>query len=293
MKNQSSACRIDIYQQVTDQVIEALEAGVKPWICPWDVTHSDGLPQNAATGSFYNGINIMLLWMSAGINQYSSSQWLTYKQAQALGGNVIKGEKGTMITFYKTYERETEEGKVEIIPVIKQHKVFNLDQTDGVAKQQTIEREEVETLNHAEDFFNSTGAIFHFGGQKAFYRPSTDEIILPSKSLFHSTADFICTMAHETGHWTGAKHRLNRPKGKTFGDEAYAFEELVAELFSAFSMAALGVVGEVQHECYIANWLEALKNDKRYVFKAASQASKAHKYVLDLVDKASCTELVA
>ncbi|MFW7525640.1 ArdC family protein [Vibrio ostreicida] len=293
MKRKSSACRIDIYQQVTDQIIEALESGVKPWVCPWDVTHDSGLPLNASTGNYYSGINIILLWVSAGMNQFSSSQWLTYKQAEALGGNIIKGERGTRITFYKTYEKETEKGEIEKIPVIKQHTVFNLDQTQGIDAEQPMKREEVESLAYVEDFFNATGASIHYGGQKAFYRRSTDEIILPEKSRFHSTADLVATLSHEVGHWTGARHRLDRIKGKVFGDEDYAAEELVAELFSAYSMADLGVTGDVQHECYIANWLQALKNDKRYVFKAASQASKAHKYVLDLVDKANRIELVA
>ncbi|PMM56290.1 ArdC family protein, partial [Vibrio splendidus] len=241
----------DFHQEVTNQIIEALEAGVKPWACPWDVTQSDGLPYNFSTGNTYSGMNVMLLWMSAQMNQFSSNQWLTFKQALALGGNVIKGEKGTHITFYKSLEKEkTVNGKekIETIPMLKTFVVFNLDQIEGITKPEpkTVLRGELDLREDVEDFFKATGATINYVGQKAFFRPSTDEIVIPERERFESTANLYATVLHELTHWTGHKSRLNRTKGSKFGDKDYAFEELVAELGSAFLMADFGIVGEVQ-----------------------------------------------
>ncbi|PMM52251.1 ArdC family protein, partial [Vibrio splendidus] len=241
----------DFHQEVTNQIIEALEAGVKPWACPWDVTQSDGLPYNFSTGNTYSGMNVMLLWMSAQMNQFSSNQWLTFKQALDLGGNVIKGEKGTHITFYKSLEKEkTVNGKekIETIPMLKTFVVFNLDQIEGITKPEskTVLRGELDLREDVEDFFKATGATINYVGQKAFFRPSTDEIVIPERERFESTANLYATVLHELTHWTGHKSRLNRTKGSKFGDKDYAFEELVAELGSAFLMADFGIVGEVQ-----------------------------------------------
>ncbi|WP_299139149.1 ArdC family protein [uncultured Vibrio sp.] len=288
----------DFHQEVTNQIIEALEAGVKPWSCPWDVTQSDGLPYNFSTGNTYSGMNVMLLWMSAQMNQFSSNQWLTFKQALDLGGNVIKGEKGTHITFYKSLEKEkTVNGKekIETIPMLKTFVVFNLDQIEGITKPEpkTDLIGELDLREDVEDFFKATGATINYVGQKAFFRPSTDEIVIPERERFESTANLYATVMHELTHWTGHKSRLNRTKGSKFGDKDYAFEELVAELGSAFLMADFGIVGDVQHESYIANWLEVLKNDKRFIFKAASQASKAFTHLKEYVEDESENQLKA
>lgn len=284
-KKHTEKPKTDFYQVVTDQVIEALEAGVKPWACPWDVTQSSGLPENFSTGNEYTGMNVMLLWMSAQMNQFGSNQWLTFKQAQALGGNVIKGEKGTHIFFYKMLEKEkivNGKEKKEEIPMLKTFVVFNLDQIEGVEKtepQEIVVRDPLELRQDIEFFFEATGAKISYSGQKAFYRPSTDEIVIPDRERFDSTANLYATVMHELTHWTGHKSRLERTKGSKFGSKDYAFEELIAELGAAFLMADFGIVGEVQHESYIACWLEVLKGDKRYIFQAASKATKAHKYL--------------
>ncbi|MDC5711133.1 ArdC family protein [Vibrio europaeus] len=280
--------KIDFYQTVTDQIIEALEAGVKPWACPWDRTHDSGIPSNASTGSFYNGMNIMLLWMSAARNSFSSSSWVTAKQAIDLGGWIRKGEKGTRIFFYKMVKKRDSEDENDTYPMLKTFFVFNTDQVENVdfGKEQDFEpNENVKRLEHAEAFIDNTGANISYGGQKAFYRPSTDEIVIPEPSRFRSTADLYATICHELVHYTGHRSRLDRDIKGEFGSKDYAFEELVAELGSAFLMASLGIDGEVQHESYIANWLEALKNDKKFVFKASSLASKAHKYLTDFSEE--------
>ncbi|HDR2836474.1 TPA: DUF1738 domain-containing protein [Enterobacter mori] len=282
-KARAGAVKTDLYQTVTDGIIAALESGVKPWVCPWVRNGAAaGLPANLSTGTAYSGINIMLLWGSAAKQGFQYSRWLTYKQAQELGGQVHKGEHGTTAIFYKTLEKEDEDGEIEKIPMLKSFTVFNVEQIDGLAIKSVPQLvTEFDPLPQAEALITRSGAKITEQGVKAFYRPATDEIILPERFRFADAANFYATGLHELVHWTGAASRLNREKGNKFGSEAYAFEELIPELGSAFLMADLGIMGEVQHESYIASWLKALKGDKRYIFKAAAAASKAHRWLMD------------
>lgn len=168
--------------------------------------------------------------------------------------------------------------------MLKTFTVFNIEQTDGLNLDEEIGPQpvtEFDPLPDVEALFQRTGANINERGQQAFYQPSTDEIWLPERHLFADAANFYATGLHELVHWTGAKSRLDRGKGGKFGSESYAFEELIAELGCAFLMADLGVSGEVQHESYIASWLKTLKDDKRYIFQAASAASKAHRFLME------------
>lgn len=285
-KTKFTRTKTDIYQTVTDSIIAALETGVKPWACPWQRTPGmSGLPSNYATGMGYSGMNIMLLWCSASEQGFNDSRWMTYKQAKAEGGQVRKGEHGTTAIFYTMLERENNEGETEYIPMLKTFTVFNVEQIDGLtlSDEAVFPAETFEPLPQAEALFRNSGATIIAKGQNAFFAPSTDEIYLPERRLFSDAANFYATGMHELVHWSGAKSRLNREMKGKFGSEDYAFEELIAELGSAFLMADLGIVGEVQHESYIASWLKALRNDKRYIFKAASAASKAHRYLMDKI----------
>ncbi|MEI7378173.1 ArdC family protein, partial [Dickeya chrysanthemi] len=283
-KTKFSKTKPDIYQTVTDSIITTLETGVKPWTCPWQrVPGMSGLPSNFATGIAYSGMNIMLLWCSASEQGFGDSRWMTYKQALAVGGQVRKGEHGTTAIFYTTLEKENEDGEIDHIPMLKTFTVFNVEQIDGLPlTTETVSPEATfDPLPEAENLFQKSGANIIEKGQNAFFSPSTDEVWLPERHLFSDAANFYATGLHELVHWSGSKKRLNREMKGKFGSEGYAFEELIAELGSAFLMADLGIVGEVQHESYIASWLKALKNDKRYIFKAASAASKAHRYLMD------------
>ncbi|HCA5652621.1 zincin-like metallopeptidase domain-containing protein [Klebsiella pneumoniae] len=285
-KTKFTRTKTDIYQTVTDSIIAALETGVKPWACPWQRTPGmSGLPSNYATGMGYSGMNIMLLWCSASEQGFNDSRWMTYKQAKAEGGQVRKGEHGTTAIFYTMLERENNEGETEYIPMLKTFTVFNVEQIDGLtlSDEAVFPAETFEPLPQAEALFRNSGATIIAKGQNAFFAPSTDEIHLPERRLFSDAANFYATGMHELVHWSGAKSRLNREMKGKFGSEDYAFEELIAELGSAFLMADLGIVGEVLHESYIASWLKALRNDKRYIFKAASAASKAHRYLMDKI----------
>jgi len=254
-------------------------------VCPWEpIGGFGGLPITFERKKAYSGLNILFLWCSAGKLHFTSNYWLTFNHALDVGGCFRKGEKGTRIVFYKMLEVEDKStGEKDNIPMLKSFFVFNANQIDGLGIEPVINTDNkpsFEAIEHVEQFINATGADITEQGDKAYFRPSTDLIILPSRERFTNNLDFYCTALHELTHWTGSKHRLDRIKNSRFGSDEYAFEELIAELGASFLMADLNVSGEVQHESYIASWLKQLKNDKRYIFKAASAASKAHQFLI-------------
>lgn len=275
-----------LYQSITAQILEQLEQGAAPWIKPW---HVDGsADRNLVTHKPYRGINRLLLGMSSMGRSFDSPVWATYQQWHAAGGQVRKGEKATHIVFFKPVSKETvtESGETETesYAVIKGYCVFNAAQVDGIE----LEKPEApgsEFENHArsEATMTKTGAVIRHGGDAAFYAPGPDAIQLPHKASFHSPANYYATAFHELTHWTGAKHRLDRDLDKgRYGNPAYAFEELVAEMGAAFLCADHGIQGELRHAGYIASWIKALRENDRAIFKASALAQKAADYLLAL-----------
>ncbi|WP_082545679.1 MULTISPECIES: ArdC family protein [unclassified Sphingomonas] len=285
--------KIDLHQQITDQLVAAIEAGAKPWARPWTAAGGSIVPVRS-NGEAYRGINVLLLWAAAMAKGYGSGRWMTFNQAKAFGGMVRKGEKATQIVFFKTLEVEadkdggSDEGEgTRKVGMLRGYHVFNVDQIDGLpdrfapAPVAIVAGKERDAA--AEAAIRSSGArIVEDGGERAYYHRGTDDIHLPAFDRFTTVGGYLATMAHEVVHWTGAPHRLDRTKGKAFGDADYAFEELVAEIGSAFVCARLGVAGEHidNHAAYVGNWLQALKNDKRAIFRAASLAQAAADMVL-------------
>lgn len=284
-----SATRRDIHQTVTDQIITALECGTRPWHKPWSGGNVEGRIARPLrhNGVPYQGINILMLWGAAMDAGYSSPYWLTFKQAQEIGAHVRKGERGSMVVYASTFTKTgQDDGGDEIeatIPFLKSYTVFNAGQIEGLpahyyaaalAPQPEAPFARIEA---AERFFAAIGADVRHGGNRAFFSPTTDFVQLPPFEAFESAEAYYGTRAHEMGHWTGRDTRLDRQFGKRFGDNAYAFEELVAELAAAFLCADLGLTPEIMpdHAAYLASWLKVLKADKRAIFTAASQASKA------------------
>lgn len=271
----------DIYQQVTDKILAQLESGVVPWVKPWqDAQPNGGRPYNAISGKPYRGINTALLFAP----QFSSNAWMTFKQAKEIGANVRKGEKGSMIVFFKPWtvaDKNDPEGKERTIPILRSFHVFNIEQIENLpAKFQPAKvdpKPEFERLQHAEMLLAQ--AIITHGGDRAFYRPSTDSITLPQPGQFNSQADYYAAALHELTHWTGHPSRCNREFGKRFGDTAYAREELVAEMGAAFLCGIVGIDAKLQHVAYLQSWIEVLKADKRAIVMAASAAQKAADYV--------------
>lgn len=288
----------DPHSRITDRILAELEQGTRPWIKPWsgDNMAPSGQPRPLrATGQPYRGINVLLLWMEAQASGFVSPSWMTYKQAQALGAQVRKGEHGATVVYYgdssRTVHDETSgEEKEQAFRFLKSYTVFNVAQIDGLPEQFHIVPEpapEVERIEAAETFFARIPAIVNHGGDKAYYMPSADRIQLPPFAAFHDAHGYYATRGHETCHWTRHKSRLDRSFGREkWGDEGYAREELVAELGAAFLAADLGLAVEPcpDHASYIASWIRVLQNDSRAIVQAAAHAERAVAFLHQLAN---------
>lgn len=285
----------DLAQKITDTIIEQLEQGVRPWQKPWNGENSLPfvLPKNATTGNHYRGINIPLLWMAAETGQYASAEWASYRQWMATGEAVAKGQKATTIIYYDTFEKEAENGEVKKVPFIKASYVFNRAQLVSHAPetvQQPEQKPLVERIAAVDEFVANTEAIIEHRKGGACYVPVLDKIYMPYEGDFvdteHSTAteNFYSTLLHEVSHWSGHSDRCNRTLEGRFGSQPYAFEELIAELTSAFLCAALQITNEPRpdHASYIASWVKVLKDNKKAILTAASEASKAMDFLQGL-----------
>ena len=279
----------DLYESVTQQIIQALEAGVSPWICPWRGVGAEPRPLNATTNRLYRGVNCLLLNLRAMSEGYARNRWLTFQQALGAGGCVRRGERGTTIVFFKMHEVDSgtshneEAAERRVVPLLKAFTVFNVEQVDGLPTDMAanvISPAGWQPVEVAERLLVRSGATLRHGGSKAFYVPDFDLIQMPPRSAFENGSDYYATALHELTHWTGHASRCNRPLGRRHGIDAYAFEELVAEMGAAFLTDFCGLVGQVQHASYIASWLQALRNDKRLIFTAASQAQRAADFLL-------------
>ncbi|MXV16897.1 ArdC family protein [Hufsiella ginkgonis] len=289
------APRKDLHQEVTDTIIRQLENGVIPWQQPWkDFGQPLRLPVNFVTGNKYQGINTLMLWTSSIEQRFSSNEWATFKQWASKEEFPRKGQRGSMIVYYSTFEKENEDGETENIPFLKSSYVFNRCQLTSYERPKRPVDEYAETLFDkippVEAFIENTQAVIEHGSDEACYHHIDDKIYMPYRSDF--TANAVCTategyysvILHELTHWTGHSDRLARGKGKRFSDWDYAVEELVAELGSAFMCADFGIatIDKGNHSAYISSWLKALRENKRYIFTAASEANKAVEYLKKL-----------
>jgi len=295
---------MNAYEIITDQIIADIETGKASgteWVMPWHSKAAAGMPISLSTGKAYNGVNIISLWASAYRQGFESSLWGTFKQWRAKGANVKRGEKGTKIVFWKQLEiSDTGSDESRVIPMAKAYTVFNADQVDGyqVDAEPVADPQGADALADIDALIGATGANIEHVGNQACYIPTMDQIRMPKRESFIDTANstatenYYSTMFHELAHWTGAAHRLDRTKGKRFGDTAYAFEELVAELSAAFTCAFTGVTSSprADHAQYIANWLGALKSDKRFIFDAAKYASKATQWIVDPTERTAASK---
>ncbi len=284
--------KLDIYQSVTNSIIEAIENGQTgdKFQLPW--AGNMIMPENVASGNMYRGVNVALLWARGYEKKYSSAAWGTYKQWADKGAQVKKGEKGTKIVFWKTIETEpqhdNEEGETRMFA--RWSSVFNADQVEGFEENAFAPYDELQRIANADNLIDAIGADIRHGGDRAFYHRADDYIQLPCPEDFKATKtastteNYYSTLMHEIVHYSGAPHRLDRTKGKKFGDDDYVFEELVAELGAAMLCSITGISNEprADHAQYIDCWLEELKGDKSFIFKAASQAQKAADYLISM-----------
>ncbi len=274
----------DLYQQITDQILEAMDQAQGQGRRLWDAQPS--LPLNLATGKPYTGMNTLILWGAALSRGYQSPSWLTYKQATEKGGQVRKGEHGTRAVFFKPYEsRDTDPDTGEETTtdrlIMKSFTVFNLDQIDGITAPAMEARPAFEVMADAERLLQRTPAPIREGGPSACYIPSRDEIHMPARETFVNPEAFYSVAYHEATHATGHQSRLARQFSTRFGDEAYAMEELVAELGAAFLCAEVGILPQTRadHAHYLAHWVRVLRSDRKAIFTAAAAASKAAAFI--------------
>jgi len=277
----------DLHQEVTNQLIELLESGrLLPWRKDWRQASGSRFPQswvpsNPFTKATYHGINILLLWNAAQKFGFDANLWGTFNQIKDAGGMVKKGEKGTTVVFYKKMIVKDEDDEEEKqIPMLMSFTVFNLDQVEGLELKPEEEpkapTDEKTKIAAAEAFVKGLGAKIKFGGNQACYHINEDRIDMPKFDTFNSTEGYYATLLHEHIHWTGHNSRLDRPFGKSFGSAEYAFEELVAELGSAFLCAEFEITYKLdQHASYLDHWLNILKSDKKAIFKAVSKSKAA------------------
>ena len=291
MKVGSDDRRQSLYAEVTQRVIAELEEGQLPWVQPWDASSCEcAMPRNATTDRAYSGINILILWAAVIRGGHGTQRWLTYRQAQAAGGTVRRGEKGVTVCYADRFTPKAEQDRAsdeqrdaKQVAFLKRFTVFNIDQCDGLPEAMTNSPglpEARDAMPLAEELIVATGADFRIGGANAYYAPDRDYVQVPPRQAFGEQINWYRTALHELGHWTGHPTRLARDQSGAFGSATYAREELVAELASAFTCASLSIKPTVRHADYIGSWLAVLREDDHAIFRAASAASKAANFLL-------------
>ena len=269
---------MDIAQTITDRIIAELESGTAPWVKPW---HESSEAYNPITGTIYRGMNQIWLGM---LGTGRSNAWLTFKNLKDAGLWLRKDSKGVPIVFYKPLPVSRKNAKGEdvqgVIPMLKHHYVFNADDIEGAAFSKqggTLEGTIDSRVQSVVDRLQLANGVQ--AASSAFYQSSKDLIGMPDLSSFRSLADYHATLLHESVHATGHQSRLDRKLANKFGSEAYAFEELIAELGAAMLCMKTGVDGQLQHASYIESWLRVLRQDKTAIIKAASKAQSAMDYL--------------
>ena len=284
MRKRKGKSKADVEREITSQIIAAIESGTGNWSKPW--ASLDGAPSNAKTGRDYRGVNRLVLSITQHAAMYPRGIWATIKQWNSLGARVNKGEKASYITVRsERLDKETD----EVTGVFwRAAPVFNAAQVNGYEVPALADPRALQgylEYANADAFVLRTGATIKHGGDKAFYMPSKDAIMLPAREAFSDGAAYYATLFHELTHWTGADQRLDRKQGGKFGSNDYAFEELGAEIGAAFLCSDMGVSNDeprTDHAQYLKGWLEILKASDKAIFSAAAQAGKATEYLNEL-----------
>jgi antirestriction protein ArdC len=294
-KSSNTSGRFDVYEAITNQIVAAIESGTGDVQMPW---HRAGgsieRPVNVESKRAYRGVNTVALWASAHCQQFDHGLWGTYRQWQEKGAQVRKGEKSSVIIFYRDLEPSDQDSasndeRGSRAFVARASRVFNVAQVDGFTVpelQASVDR--IDPCEAAEALIASTHVKISIGGDRAFYNRTSDQITMPDRARFIGTKSstpteaWYSTLLHELTHWSGAEHRMARTFGERFGDDAYAMEEMVAELGAAFLCGDLGITVEPRpdHADYIGHWLRILKADRKAIFTAASAANKASEFLM-------------
>jgi antirestriction protein ArdC len=282
--------RADVYTRITGEIVAAIEAGAEKWKMPW---HHDGSatsrPINLASNKPYRGINVLALWAVAESCGYTKGLWGTYRQWQAEGAHVRKGERGSVVVLWKQFgandadaQAPDEEGGSRRLIFARAFTVFNVEQVDGHVPTPAPPLDDGTRFAAADAFVANLGIRLEYGGDVACYNVATDTVHMPHFAQFKDAASHAGTLIHESGHATGARHRLNRDLSGSFGSASYAAEEICVEILSGFILADLGIAHHprADHAAYVASWLAKLKSDPRAIFAAASKAQAAADWML-------------
>jgi antirestriction protein ArdC len=275
--------RADVYGRITAEIIAAIQAGAGDWRMPW---HHDGAavtrPENIASSRRYRGVNTLALWVAAQTCGYSVGVWGTYRQWQAVGAQVRKGERGTTVVLWKQATSRADDDQDDGDPrsermFARAFTVFNVAQVEGYEPIPTAVLPENERFTHAEAFVAALNIPVTEGSYDAHYRIEIDRIFMPSPSAFRDATSRIGTLLHECAHASGARHRLDRNFEERFKRDWLPIEEACAELTASFVLADLGIAHHPRpdHAAYLASWLAALNQDPRAIFTAASKAQQA------------------
>ena len=284
-KKYTSKPQRDHYQEVTDQIVAALEQGIIPWRRTWN-QGACGVPMNCTTGRFYRGINQLLLGLAQAVRFGNDPRWCSYRQAQARGWQVRAGERGRVIVFYKRIQKgaETrEDGTIPYFQLLRFSTVFHASQMDGVPDYHQPELGSVpwQTPGAINTIIENSGVDIRYGGGQAFFSPATNHVQMPPRESFESPEAFAQTCCHELSHWAADERRLGLSEKGRFGSAKYAAEELLVEISASFICSTLGIDPDISNTAaYLANWLSALKNDSRAIFRAAADAQRIADYLL-------------
>jgi antirestriction protein ArdC len=294
----------NVFEAITSEIIAAIEAGDLTYEMPWHAMGAQAAPANAISGRRYHGINSLLLAMKTRTSHFSSNRWATYRQWTATGGQVRRGEKATTILLWKSTSACSDEGLAKkdggkparpSRSIARSFTVFNADQVDGASIGTSTRLGANQRLSVADAFFDRFAPWIWTGSDSAFYDRSSDLVSMPAFATFRRAEGYYSVLAHELTHWSGSKDRLDRDLSGRFGSAAYAMEELIAELGSAFVAADLGLdlIPRRDHAPYVASWLKVLRDDPRAIVTAASKAQTAAGYLTEFAGRPAANEVQA
>jgi antirestriction protein ArdC len=308
------------YEAVTDDLVRLLEQGTPPWVCEWNDPRSRFLPFNVVSmadnpNQTYRGMNVIMLWARQKIMGYSCNGWITLKALRELGGNLITmpdnaprradnktGQKAQAVINAKPFVskgykqvadnafRHKETGEIVgadtaliRIPRVAGY-VFNLDQVENLPEEYTKPQDKPSgTQEEADRMLAAYGVEEKTSDDnRCAYSPSKDTVYMVHPKHFQTEDDWYRTRFHEFIHSTGHAIRLDRFQEAPTKEE-YAFEELIAEMGSAFLCARFGIPGKVQHASYLQHYIKVLKDDPKAIFRAASEARKASELILSSI----------
>lgn len=288
--------RTNIYRDVTNKIVAAMKTGTPPWVRPWSETVGHGRsrmqPHNMMSNRPYHGINAVLLMMVG--STYPTGAWATYNQIKKAGGQVRKGERSTQVVYFGKVEVEDRKDpdKTRRYMLLRFFSVFNHAQADWEEGKDPLRVRGTKDSSGDDDVapdceatIKATGATIVHGGNVAAYYPAADRITMPPRKAFKVRDEYYSTAFHELTHWTGATSRLDRKFKEQLQRSDYAFEELVAELGSAFLCAEHNIDATLRHAAYLSHWIKCLEEDDQAIFKAAALAQKAAHFILPVVEE--------